>query len=743
MDCRKRRRGSQTDSPTVTSATPASVGTMTKSQLKILACAVLAGAGGCGDSSITVGATELELVRVQGHGQFAPVGQRLPEALVVAVRQIGTQEPVADMVVEFVVLEGDGAELDERLGVTGADGLADSRLRLGPDTGTVRVGARVVDADLDPVEFESFAVEAPTLTGVPAQIRAGEVIELEGSDFNPVPDNNVVLFDGVRGPVTAATRDRLSVRVPGCLLSRQTRVEVRIGSASSGPLNTMLEGSSERLHLEPGQEFVLDGSDGSGCVTLPATDDAADYLLVVQSAGRIAGARYPVGLRGRTARNETAIASGRSKAPVPGEVPQRRGHPRAWWDTHLRTLERELLEDRSMTGTVSTEPSARADATDLAPGDRRTFKVIGSRSDFAEVQATARVVGEHAALYVDDRASGIVSDTWLGRMSALFDDPIHSVVTSIFGEPSDIDGNGRVIILFTPEVNILTDRGDDGFVAGFFFGLDLLAGHENSNASEIFYMLTPDPNGTYSDRRLASTLLRQLPPILAHEFQHMVHFNQRVLLRGGQGTDALWLSEGLATMAEDRFAASAGGPQDFLGTNLDRAARFVDDPAAISLTVTAGSGTLAERGAGWLFTRYLWEHHGGDDALGSLTRTTVTGIDNVEGVTGEDWETLIGDWAVAVQSEFRASWRVHLPERLHYPDLDLETRLAERGKEPPPIEVLSPRDFERTFSLWAGGTAYRLVSMDGTIALALNVGAREGGPLSPESRLQMRIVRVR
>jgi len=42
-----------------------------------------------------------------------------------------------------------------------------------------------------------------------------------------------------------------------------------------------------------------------------------------------------------------------------------------------------------------------------------------------------------------------------------------------FGAPSDIDGNGRVIIFFTRAVNELSTVGSSGVVLGFYYRRDL------------------------------------------------------------------------------------------------------------------------------------------------------------------------------------------------------------------------------------------------------------------------------
>ena len=139
----------------------------------------------------------------------------------------------------------------------------------------------------------------------------------------------------------------------------------------------------------------------------------------------------------------------------------------------------------------------------------------------------------------------------VGRFGRVCADPILPVDVGVFGDPADIDGNGRIILLFTPRVNRLSPRGSDGFVAGFFFGLDLMPELNNSNAAEVFYVMVPDPSGRFGAARSLAVVLNTVPSILAHELQHMIHYNQRILLRGAERSEALWLSEGLAQMAEE------------------------------------------------------------------------------------------------------------------------------------------------------------------------------------------------
>src|SRR5690606_6916213 len=138
---------------------------------------------------------------------------------------------------------------------------------------------------------------------------------------------------------------------------------------------------------------------------------------------------------------------------------------------------------------------------------------------------------------LDAPANGFTPQDLAG-FGAIFDDPIYSTVAGLFGPPTDVDGNNRIIILFTPRVNALTERGAEGFVAGYFYGCDLVDANRcrDTNRAEIFYSMVPDPQGQFGDPRSRAVVQRTVPGILAHEFQHMIHFGQKGSL------DVLWLS---------------------------------------------------------------------------------------------------------------------------------------------------------------------------------------------------------
>jgi hypothetical protein len=122
-----------------------------------------------------------------------------------------------------------------------------------------------------------------------------------------------------------------------------------------------------------------------------------------------------------------------------------------------------------------------------------------------------------------------------------------------FGAPSDIDGNGVVIILLTPRVNALIGWPDcrSSFVSGFFLAADLApATRATYNNGEVFYAMVPDLSGTVSCPHPPSQVRQLIAPTFIHEFQHMISFNQHVLVRRGP-VEALWLNEAMSHLAEE------------------------------------------------------------------------------------------------------------------------------------------------------------------------------------------------
>lgn len=697
----------------------------------------------------------LEALVASGDSQYGTAGQTLGTPLQVVVRSIVTKVPREGVTVVWTVTAGDASISGPAATVTDSTGSARARVRLGSATGEVTVRATVQQQNPANADFRLFLVNRPVLQEVsPASAAPGEAVILSGLNFSPDPDQNVVLFSGIRGRVTSASTTELTVIVPQCLPERSVTVRAQLGSVASDGVAFSVGAGGQTTQLQPGEAADADDPDGFECVTLPG-DGSATYVVMAQSASRLGAATHPFTLYGLSSSASplasAAHSSSSSSTPV-GRAPSPTSlaaGPGAGFDAQFE-LDRELraLEKEATRGGGAVRwggDPARAQGPAAAPptvGERRTFQVFRSVGNFTEVTAEARFVGDRAVLFVDEDApSGGYTQADLQLFSERFDDFIHPTVTSTFGAESDLDENERVVILFSPAVNALTPRGATGFVGGFFFGIDLFPETEGSNSGEIFYTLVPDPDGTFSDPRSKEAILELTPGIAAHEFQHMVHFNQRVLLLGAEANEALWLSEGLAQYAEELVAreyADAGDPESeelFRDGARERSRRYLAEPEAVSVVISAGQGTLEERGAGFLYVMYLADRFG-NELLAGLTRTTGIGVDNVEAETGTQWPLLLSEWWAAVRLDETGVES----SPTEYPSVDLRSFL----QDPFPLEAedLGSGGFERTGSLPSSSVAYYEIVPPAGGSLTVRIGGAGGGVIPPQAGLQLRVIRV-
>ncbi|MDX1494401.1 MAG: IPT/TIG domain-containing protein [Longimicrobiales bacterium] len=703
----------------------------------------------------------LEALVASGDSQYGTANQLLSTPLQVVVRSIVTKVPREGVTVVWTVESGDASISGSDVTTTDANGSARAMIRLGTTPGEVTVRATVQQQNQATTTFRLFLVNRPVLSDVtPATAAPGEAVTLTGQNFSPDPDQNVVLFSGIRGRVTSASETELTVVVPECLPQRSVSLIAQLGSVASESLPFAVGAGGQVASLQVGDLAVADDPDGYECITVPG-DGSATYVVMAQSASILGAASHPFTLYGLgqgapAAANRMAVRPlAAAPAAVAGTDPEASegvlsyrssGEPSGAQfrlDRELRTLEREATRGGGASrwggDPARVEGPAR---TPPVVGERRTFQVFQSPGNFTEVTAVARFVGARAALFVDEDApSGGFTQADLQLFSDRFDDFIHPAVTAAFGEESDLDDNDRVVILFSPAVNALTSRGATGFVGGFFFGIDLLPESQGSNGGEVFYTLVPDPDGIFSDPRPKDDILEVVPGVLAHEFQHMVHFNQRVLLLGAEANEALWLSEGLAQYAEEVVARAYEDVGDAEGAELfrdgarERSRRYLSAPDEVSLVISAGQGTLEERGAAFLHVLYLADRFG-DGLMDALVRSMRIGVENVEAATGTSWPSLLSDWWAAIRLDGTGA---ESPPA-EYPTVELRSFL----QNPFPLTpaALDASGFVESGSLPSSSVAYYEVVPAGGGSMTLRIGGAGGGIIPPQAALQFTVIRV-
>jgi hypothetical protein len=303
-------------------------------------------------------------------------------------------------------------------------------------------------------------------------------------------------------------------------------------------------------------------------------------------------------------------------------------------------------------------------------GDRRVFNVLSdfeaAPPAFQSVVARARAVGQRVAIYVDSLAPPPgLSPADLDTLVTVFDSRLYPIDTAAFGRESDINQDQVVIVLMTNVVNrfVTAQECQDGFVAGFFLGADIdpfFRNDQRFNHAEVFYTLVADPTATLSCAHTVVQLKRLVPITFIHEFQHMISFNQHVLARSEDG-EVLWLNEGLSHYAEELGGRSYLAENDsvrfreYVAGDLFNGYKFLENPGAHYLAPKpTGIGTLEERGAAWLYVRYLIDQYAADTtraAWDAFTRRLVltgsVGVANVQAATGVPFAESVARWALA------------------------------------------------------------------------------------------------
>jgi len=265
------------------------------------------------------------------------------------------------------------------------------------------------------------------------------------------------------------------------------------------------------------------------------------------------------------------------------------------------------------------------------------------------------------------------------RIAANFDTLVYSLDVNAFGAPSDMDGNGKVAILFTRTVNELVNSNSGYYVGGFFNPRDLFpkkgvtAADDcvGSNEGEMFYMLVPAPspgiNGVVHTAGFVDSITTG---VVAHEFQHLINAGRRMYVNtAATDFEEPWLNEGLSHIAEELlyYRESKFSPRQNLddptirvnnksvypywkndaSSNFSRFLSYLKAPETHS--PYAADDELETRGAAWSFLRYAADRLATTDGTiwQQFDNATTTGLATVQAVFGQNPLPLFRDWAVA------------------------------------------------------------------------------------------------
>ncbi len=269
-------------------------------------------------------------------------------------------------------------------------------------------------------------------------------------------------------------------------------------------------------------------------------------------------------------------------------------------------------------------------------GDRRTFNVSSTydAAGESEIPATLRAAGSMAYVYVDDRywnaLTSSVQSSYLERLQQLatvFSDTIRPISVSFWGsEPTPgVDGDPRVTILVQ---QLVSGSG------GYFQTINLYSREQapESNEREMVIISAESVN---------TSLGRDFT---AHEFQHLISFNQRELTHGE--SDDVWLNE----LRSEFNITAVGFSYPYGGSALERRAfSFLRTP---SDSLTEWPNSVTDYGIASLFGHYLNDRYGGA-ILQHTIHTRERGVRSINEWLAarsrpERFRDVFADWMAAV-----------------------------------------------------------------------------------------------
>jgi hypothetical protein len=356
-------------------------------------------------------------------------------------------------------------------------------------------------------------------------------------------------------------------------------------------------------------------------------------------------------------------------------------------------------------------------------GRTGTFKVLDGDDNFTDIDATCRYASGSTGIAdpMDPVSFGarsrmlsiwVADDCWDGSKintvaqpmvdalaEAFFGSPatpensIYAWVTDMLGDEwgdhysaTHIGSNNYSLIPRSDSVTIMladisADNTDVGGIVGYFYPVDTFIADPDSNERIMFQIdavmfASPDETWDIDDYWPATVL-----STLAHEFQHMIHFYQKGVLRGGDYFgEPTWIDELCSMQVEDLLADKMGvpGPRGIAptdgtagpsGNTLGRIPMYLLWPDISPLDWgSADSGLLSYYSWAYSFGAYLTRNYGGAELIRSIVQNANADVGAViaaaDAFSGRDesMESLLRRWGAAVL----LSARTDAPEYYRY-----------------------------------------------------------------------------
>lgn len=633
--------------------------------------------------------------------------------------------------------------------------------------------------------------EAPQITTVsPGTLVEGQAATITGTKFGATAVENMVRIGGVAASVTSVTPTSLQIVVPNmnCKPPQALNLFVTVAGNTSAPRSQAFTPAAT-LSVPQGKQQVI-ATPTDFCLQFAASQAAETYVIGVQSiaenvtsvtSANVVSELPPVAAAATpTARiASTPVFSASLVDPVEHargtRLAKHRATEMALFDADRAMLAPKFQATRSLR---SARRGARASLSmvPILPATAKEGDVLSIRipdrdrnicQNSLSITVTVKKLGTHG-IFLEDTAnpSGGFSAADYQALSDQFDALIYATDVAYFGEPTDYDGNTRIAIVITKEVNKIDN------LLGEVFPQNLVPQSicPSSNDGEFFYGRAPDPNGTAGTAYTSAAAKADAPLIIAHEVAHVIQIGRRLEYPPATDFQSTWEAEGQATFAEEVNGYSAA--QLSTGQNLGRDVAFnrgqtplptnwFSDPF-VDLAVYYGFQTretrvsgapeqcswLATRSQGntgpclsgrepygvpWSFLRWLSDNYGGQFPLGekglhqALIDNAFSGFATVSDVVGQPMESLLVQWSAMLYADDRIPGVDEKLTMKSWNLVSIEQGIVETGRLSPRLRSFGT--FSDAIQVRGGSTAYFVVSGANRPATGIRVRDASDGPL--------------
>jgi hypothetical protein len=442
-----------------------------------------------------------------------------------------------------------------------------------------------------------------------------------------------------------------------------------------------------------------------------------------------------------------------------------------------RALDRRTFAQyRSAFRALAPARAPRAVGPDLNVGDTVRIRVHDTTDCGSFTEILTKVVAKGSnVMFLADTANPAPTYTssQFSAFAQQYDAKIYPADTAEFGAPLDLDGNGRVVVVVTKEVN---RRGSLGFTTSCD-NFPRNSTNQASNYGEFFYVVAPDSGGRFGRAYSLRAAAQDLPDIIAHETVHVIQFGRR-LASGGPFPD-IWIAEGQAVLGEEVSGHAVEGhapgqnlglgpaanlddtlSTDFYGTGFvglglyfgwnpfTSSGRVANAPQECSFLDNDYGGPCVGRldpyGPSWSLLRFLSDRFGpsfGGGEAGiqrAFVNHTLNGFAMVQSVLGVRMDTLLAQWAAMLFADDSVP---NLAPELRLSSWNLKDvfygtynnfRLIPQLRLQPAMVTFST--FTKTANVRAASTYYTVISGGSRPATAVKARDASGGILPPHMR---------